>query len=56
MKEGIDAKQPQERATLEEIPFPLKSNTPYDLTEKYLVSLALTWADQVGVFDHNCGS
>ena len=28
-KEGTDAKQPQERATLEEIPFSLKSKIPY---------------------------
>ena len=30
---------------LERKPFPLKSNTTYDLTKKHSVSLALTWAD-----------
>ena len=41
-KEGADVKWLQERVTLEEIPFSLKSNTPYDLTKKHSVSSALT--------------
>ena len=44
-KEGTDVKLLQERATLEEIPFSLKSNTPYDLPEKHSVLSTLTWAD-----------
>ena len=44
-RDGTVAKQLQERATWEENPFPLKSNTPYNLTDKHSVSLALTYAD-----------